>query len=304
MTTPHDVIIIGGGFAGLTAATQLGRARRDVLVLDTGLPRNRFSDAAHGLLGHDGQPPATILDAARRQLRAYPSVAMREAAAISASRGSGGFAVELDNGGTLQGRLLILAHGVSDQLAPIPGLAECWGRTVLHCPYCHGFEVADRRLGMLVRRGMELQLARLYREWSNQLTLFSNGAIIDDLVREGLDALGVPLVESLVLRLEHEDGQLRAVVAADEEVQLDALFAPAPTDFTSRIGIDLGCATEEGPVGPFYTVDSHGLTSIEGVYAAGDIARPTHTLGFAVADGVAAGVAAHHALVDDQHGAV
>ncbi|HEV7277308.1 MAG TPA: NAD(P)/FAD-dependent oxidoreductase [Devosiaceae bacterium] len=294
----HDVIIIGGSFAGLTAATQLGRARRDVLVLDTGLPRNRFSEAAHGLLGHDGKPPADILEAAREQLGVYGSVTIRDAEAAAASRSDGGFAVETADGDTVRGRKLILAHGVSDQLAPIPGLAECWGRTVLHCPYCHGFEMADRRLGMLVRRGMELQLARLYRDWSSQLTMFSNGAIVDDLVRAGLDELGVPLVESLVLRIDHEEGHLKAVETADEQVQLDALFAPAPTDFTSRIGIDLGCAVDEGPVGPFFTTDGHGLTSVDGVYAAGDIIRQAHSLGFAVADGVAAGVAAHHALLE------
>lgn len=295
----HDVIIIGGSFAGLTAATQLGRARRDVLVLDTELPRNRFSDAAHGLLGHEGHPPATILAAARAQLQVYPGISLRNAEAIAAARSDEGFTVETAEGDRLQARKLILAHGVSDQLAPIPGLAECWGRTVLHCPYCHGFEVADRRLGMLVRHGMELQLARLYREWSSQLTMFSNGAVVDELVREGLDELGVPLVEGLVLRIDHEDGQLQAVVTADEEVQLDALFAPAPTEFTSRIGIDLGCAVDEGPVGPFFVTDGHGLTSIAGVYAAGDIIRQAHSLGFAVADGVAAGVAAHHALLED-----
>lgn len=296
----HDVIIIGGSFAGLTAATQLGRARRDVLVLDTGLPRNRFSEAAHGLLGHDGKPPASILEAAREQLEVYRTVAIRHAAAASASRSDGGFMVETAAGDTVRARKLILAHGVSDQLAPIPGLAECWGRTVLHCPYCHGFEVADQRLGMLVRHGMELQLARMYREWSSQLTMFSNGTIVDDLVRDGLEELGVSLVEGLVLRLEHEGAQLRSVVTANEEVQLDALFAPAPTDFTSRIGIDLGCRVDAGPVGPFFTTDGgHGLTSVEGVYAAGDIIRQAHSLGFAVADGVAAGVAAHHALLED-----
>lgn len=295
----HDVIIIGGGFAGLTAATQLGRARRDVLVLDSGLPRNRFSEAAHGLLGHDGQPPLKIIEGARQQLGAYPGVTIRDAEATAARRSGGGFAVDTAKGETVEARKLILAHGVRDELAPIPGLAECWGRTVLHCPYCHGFEVAEQRLGMLVRHGMELQLARLYREWSRQLTMFSNGTVVDELVREGLDDLGVPLVEGLVLRIDHEDGQLRSVVTADEEVQLDALFAPAPTSFTSRIGIDLGCSVDEGPVGPFFTTDGHGLTSVEGVYAAGDIIRQAHSLGFAVADGVAAGVAAHHALLDN-----
>ena len=292
-----DAIVIGGSFAGLSAATQLARARRDVVVLDTGLPRNRTSPSAHGLLGYDGAPPEAILTAARFQLGRYPNARVRVAPAISARRTDDGFVVGIDGGDELEGRRLILAHGLVDRLEAIPGMAECWGRTVLHCPYCHGYELAGRRLGFMVRAGDELYLARFYGEWSRDLTLFSNGAPVDPLVQEGLAELGVRLVETAILRFDHTHGRLRAVVAADGRIPIDALFAHPPAGFSSTLGVDLGCAAQDGPFGPYFTVDSNQQTTVEGVYAAGDIARPSHYLSFAIADGAAAGIFAHQSLV-------
>src|SRR5690606_235436 len=171
----------------------------------------------------------------------------------------------LAGGDSVAASRLILAHGVTDTLQDIPGLAACWGLSVLHCPYCHGFEVADRRLGLLIRHGAELHLARLFLDWSHDLTFFTNGAPVDDTVREGLVELSVKLVETAVLRLDHQDGQLRAVVTADSKVPIDALFAHPASTFSSHIGIDLGCAIEEGPLGPYYSVDNRRQTSVAGV---------------------------------------
>lgn len=291
----HDVIIIGGSFAGLAAATQLGRARRDTLVLDTGLPRNRFSPAAHGILGHDGVPPREILAKARAQLLAYPKVRIHEGEAVAATGKLDDFAVTLASGESLQARRLILAHGVTDTLPDVPGLWECWGRTVLHCPYCHGYEVADRKLGALVPPQFLGHVAPLYAEWSQDLTLFSNGQPVDDETRAGLKK---PLIETPVARIEHEGDQIRAVILADgHRVPIDALFVPPSTKPSSPIAASLGCEFAEAHNGPYVVVDPMQRTSVEGVYAAGDITRGMHNASFALADGVGAGTASHQSLL-------
>lgn len=293
----YDVIIIGGGFAGLAAATQLGRARRKVLVLDTGKPRNRFAAHSHGFLSRDGAAPGELLAEARRQLETYGTVELRNAEAIAASGELDGFSIELASHQQLAARRLIIAHGVADDTSGIPGMAECWGKTVLHCPYCHGYEVADRRLGLMLREGDIPHLARFFSEWTSDLTLFANGAPVDPLVRTALADMQVKLVEEALLRFEHRDGVLQSVVTTSGSVPLDAIFAHAPIKLSSNLGIQLGCETKAGMAGDFFVVDHLQQTSIPGVYAAGDAARPMHNISFAVADGAGAGVFAHQSLV-------
>jgi thioredoxin reductase len=292
-----DVIIIGGSFAGLAAATQLGRARRSVLVLDNGLPRNRFAAHSHGFLGQDGTPPLEILRTARRQLETYPTVTLRTGRAIAANQVDSGFDIELESGTRLNARKLILAHGMADDLSTLPGVEACWGKTVFFCPYCHGFEIADQKLGLLLRHGDALDLARFYKEWTSDFTLLTNGAPIDDIVRKTLADMQVKIIDDTVLSLEHENGELRAVMTAAGPVPLDALFTHPPTRFTTNIGVELGCDTKDGALGPFFAVDHQQETTIAGTFAAGDIARPAPSISYAVADGVAAGVFAHRSLL-------
>jgi len=171
----HDALIIGGGFAGLAAATYLARARRNVRVLDTGTPRNRFADASHGFLGQDGSNPGDILATARAQLQAYDTVELTNARASEARVIEDGFAVSLSSGEQITARKLILAFGLHDELPDLPGLQERWGKSVLHCPYCHGFEFSDRQLGVLYRTPMSVHQAQLITEWG-PTTLYLNGA--------------------------------------------------------------------------------------------------------------------------------
>jgi thioredoxin reductase len=296
----HDVIIIGGSFAGLAAATQLGRARRRVLVLDTGAPRNRLAPHSHGFFSRDGAPPLELLDAARDQLRPYRTVEFANARAIAANQVNGGFDVELEGGERVAARKLILAHGMLDDLSVLPQGAEaCWGKSLFFCPYCHGFEFGDRRLGLLLRHGDALELARLYREWTSDLTLFTNGAPVDPLVRKALADFGVPIVDDTVLALEHDNGNLRSVLTASGAVPIDALFTHPPTKFSTNIGVELGCETKDGALGPYFVTGDWKGTSIAGVAAAGDIARPAPSISYAVADGVAAGVFTHRSLFAD-----
>lgn len=168
-----DAIVIGGSFAGLSAALQLARARRSVRILDAGRPRNRFADAAHGFFSRDGEDPRTLIAAAQAQLRRYPSARVIAAEAVRASAIEGGFEVVAGDGGVLAARKLVLAFGVNDVLPELPGAAERWGKSVLHCPYCHGYEFAGQRLGVLQSASFSAQKALLVADWG-PTTLYLN----------------------------------------------------------------------------------------------------------------------------------
>lgn len=164
----NDVIIIGGSFAGLAAALQLGRARRKVTVLDTGLPRNRFAGRSHGVLGHDHKPPSDILAEARQQLARYPTIQLVNARAESVSGAIDDFSVLTGEGETLRARRLILSYGVADQMPAVPGFAEGWGTSIIPCPYCDGFEVADQHWGLVWFRPQSHIQVKLFQHWTDR----------------------------------------------------------------------------------------------------------------------------------------
>ena len=295
----YDVAVIGGSWAGLAAAMQLGRARRRVLVVDAGRPRNRFARSSHGFLGQDGRSPDAILDTFRAQVLAYPTVKFHEGEAKEAHpSGDGAFAVDLSSGDSLRAERLILATGVVDELPNIPGLAERWGDTVVHCPYCHGYEVADGRLGVLATGEKSLHQALLLPDWSDRVTLFTNGSVSPDAEqRAALAARGVQIEARAVDALMGDTPALTGVRLRDGEiVALDALFISSRTRMASPLAERLGCAFEEGPFGPIVSTDARKETSIPGVFCAGDAARAPHTATWAAADGVTAGISAHQSL--------
>lgn len=294
----HDAIIVGGAFAGLAAATYLARARRSVCVIDTRRPRNRFADASHGFLGFDGADPHSILARARDQLAAYPSVRLIDGKAVAARSDGDGFAVSLSgDGGEMSARKLILAFGLRDTLDPVPGLEERWGKTVLHCPYCHGFEFGGRPLGVLYRTPMSVHQACLVAEWG-PTTLFLDGADLDPESAAALVGRGVAVEPGKLSRLVGEGRALSAVAFADgRERPVEALYVAPRSCLSSPIAEQLGAAIDEGPLGPMIRTDTDRMTAVPGLYAAGDIARAPHSVSWAVADGVTAGTAAHRALV-------
>lgn len=293
----YEAIIVGGSFAGLSAAMQLARARRRVLVIDSALPRNRFADAAHGFLGQDGRPPQAIIQEAARQLAAYPTVDFMAGRASAARATEAGFTVDLADGRDARGLRLVLATGVKDELPAIPGLKERWGATVLHCPYCHGYEVADRRLGVLATHAMSAHQAVLLPDWGP--TTYFTQAIYepDDALAARLAARGVAIERSPVVELLGDAPDLRAVRLADGRVlPLGALFTAPSVSMASPLAHQLGCVFEEGPLGPYLRTEERNQTTTPGVYAAGDGASPIHNATLASAAGVIAGVGAHQSL--------
>lgn len=294
-----DVVVIGGSFAGLTAAMHLARARRKVAIIDNDRPRNRFAAAAHNVLGFDGRPPAEIRAAGLANVLAYPTVRHIVGEVVGLGGVADDFAVRLDGGETLAARRLILSYGVADQLPPLPGFAESWGKTVIHCPYCHGYEVAGGRLGLLYSGPHQLHFPILLGDWSDDVTIFADGHDIPDADRARFAARGVRVVPGKVVAILHKDGQVTAVkVEGGEEIGLDGLFAHPRVTPSTRLHQDLGVAEVEGAFGPYINVDDMFETNVSGVFAAGDLAIARHSVNGAINAGMLAGVSCHRSLLD------
>ena len=294
----YDVIIIGGSFAGLSAAMQLARARRQVLLVDAARPRNRYAAHAHGFLGQDGVPPQEIVANARAQLARYPTVSFLDGEAIQALAQDGGFAVVMAGGEQVRGARLILATGMRDELPPLPGLQARWGQTVLHCPYCHGFEVAGEPLGVLAAHPMSVHQAMLLPDWGP--TTYFTQCQFEPSPEDArhLAARGVLVERTPVVALLGDAPALTGVVLADgREVPLRALFVASRVHMASPLAGQLGCAFDEGPLGPVIRVDDMKQTTVPGVFAAGDASTPMSNATLASASGVMAGVCAHRSLV-------
>jgi len=294
----RDAIIIGGSFAGLSAAMYVARARRSVCIVDAGSPRNRFAAHSHGFFAQDGSEPATMLATARAQVAAYPTASFIEGEAVDAAREQDGFSVTLANGEVIEGRRLVLAFGISDELPSIPGIAERWGRSVLHCPYCHGYEFSGQRLGVLNVSPMSLHQAMLIAEWGPTTLYLNGGSEPEEATLATLRDRGV-LVEPAPVSALHGDGaRLSAIeLAAGRMSSVDALYLGPRTRLNSEIARQLGCEIEEGTWGPVVRTDEQRMTTVPGVYAAGDITRSAHNVTWASADGVTAGLALHRSLV-------
>ncbi|MFT3803293.1 MAG: NAD(P)/FAD-dependent oxidoreductase [Burkholderiaceae bacterium] len=289
-----DVVVIGGSYAGLSASMQLARARRRIMVVDAGSRRNRFAATSHGFLGQDGRSPDAIAAEGRRQLLAYPSVRWLDGEAAHAEPAQDGFLVRLKSGDDVRTRLLILATGVVDELPDVPGLAERWGRHVFHCPYCHGYELDQGRIGVLAVSPMSLHQAMMLPDWGT-VTLFTNEAVeLDDAQRRTLAARGVAIEPTRVTAI--VDAATVQLVDG-RRVVLDGLFTASRVRMASPIAERLGCVLDEGPIGTYIRTDDFKETSVKGVFACGDAARMAGNVAFAVGDGAQAGVGAHKTLL-------
>lgn len=296
-----DVVVIGGSFAGLAAALYLARARRPVVVLDSGLPRNRFASQSHGVFALDGRPGVELLSTARSQLAAYPTARFvnSRVRAVSRQQGFDHFSVESEDKQVFRARRLILATGLKDTIPEIPGINHRWGTSVFHCPYCDGYEAGRGPLGVVATLPLSIHFAKIVAEWG-PVTFYVNRAIdIEDSDRADLARRGIEVEDRPVAALEGpSDASLEFVRLADGARRpVKALFIVTLYRQAAPFASDLGCAMVETPRGPLVQTDDTKLTTIRGVYAAGDMARPTHSIPFATADGVTAGVSAHQSLI-------
>ncbi|MBG8554109.1 NAD(P)/FAD-dependent oxidoreductase [Hymenobacter guriensis] len=291
-----EVIIIGGSYAGLSAALALGRALRRVLVLDSGQPCNRPTPHAHNFLTRDGTAPAELAAQARAQALAYPTVQLLPETAVAARGSDGDFTLTTDTGRVVRAGKLLFATGVRDQLPARPGFAECWGISVIHCPYCHGYEYHHQPTGTLLNGEAALEHARLLRQWTDQLTIFTDGpATFSPGQWAQLADAGIEVEETPVRELRHQAGQLTHIGLLDgRQVPLAALYLRPGMEQHCLLPRDLGCAyTEAG----YLQVDGMQKTSVPGIYAAGDATMPMRALSMAVAGGTMAGAALNSELL-------
>jgi len=291
----YDAIIVGGSYAGQSAALQLARARRKILVMDEGVRRNRFATHSHGFLGQDGRDPSAIASDARQQLMKYPTVEWAGRRAESAMKTDAGFAIAGSDGKISEGRYLILATGVRDTLPDVPGLAERWGRAVFHCPYCHGYELNQGRIGVLAVSPISMHHALMLPDWG-KVTFFLNAAFeptAEDL--EKLRHRGVAIERTPIRELAGDP--LDVVLEDGRHIQLDGMFTATATEVASPIAETLGCALDDGPTGRFIRTDDMQATSVPGVFACGDAARASGNVALAVGGGAMAGAAAHRGMM-------
>ncbi|MEQ5836123.1 NAD(P)/FAD-dependent oxidoreductase [Marinobacter sp. NFXS9] len=295
-----DVMVIGGSFAGMSAALQLVRGQRQVIVIDGRSPRNRFAAASHGFFGLDGVSPEEIHERGLEQLLRYPTARVIEGQASTAAQIEGGFLVTLASGTAFSARKLILATGLKDELPDIPGIEERWGQTVIHCPYCHGFELRNRPLGVLATSHLSAHQAGMIPDWG-PTTYFTQGTFEPDPEqRDYLQKRDVTIEHAPVVEVLGEAPALSGVRLADDRViELGGLYIGPKTRMASPLAEQLGCVFYDGPMGPVVQVDDLKQTTVQGVFAAGDMSNPMQNATLAAGSGVIAGFNAHRLLMQE-----
>ncbi len=299
----YDIVVIGGGAAGLSAALVLTRALRRVAVVDAGQPRNAPAAHMQGFLGSDGLPPTELLAAGRNEVAGYGGhllsgrVEHITSRPVSPGAGRMRFDVDLDDGSTLRARRVLVTTGLRDDIPDVPGVRERWGRDLLHCPYCHGHEVRDQPLGVLGGAPEALAHAHLVRQWSGDVVFFANGDPLTANQREQLAARAIGVVDARVARLVVEDDRLTGVeLVTGQVVPRAAVFVRPRFVPNDALLTRLGCATHDNG---WVAVDPTGRTSIPGVWAAGNAVNPRAQVITAAGEGSAAAIAINNDLVDE-----
>lgn len=294
----YDVIVVGGSYAGLSAAMALGRSLRRVLVVDSGLPCNRFTPHSHNFITQDGEQPAVIAAKARAQVEAYDSVQFVQGLVKDAWKEGEQFLVQTATGETYGALRLLFATGITDIMpANMPGFADCWGISVAHCPYCHGYEVRGKKLGLFGNGELAFEFTRMLYQWSKDLTLFTNGpstlTAVDD---NKLQSHNISIVTTPVKQLLHSNGHIHGVELADGVVvKVDAVFAKPAFHQQCDVPAKLGCKfTNHGHI----ETDDYGKTSVPGVYAAGDNSSFFRSIAGATAAGNKTGAWINRELIE------
>lgn len=287
-TKDFEVIIIGGSYAGLSAAMALGRSLRKVLIIDSGLPCNRQTPQSHNFITQDGVPPHQITATAKEQLLQYKTLDFVNDLAVSAEKNKNGFLITTQSGNIVTAKKLIIATGIKDLIPKIKGFAECWGISMIHCPYCHGYEFRNKKTAIMANGERAFHLASLVNNLTDDISILTTAKV--DFTSEQLAKLeshGIAVIETEVTALEHHDGHLQKVVFSNgEKLAFDAIYAGLPFAQHSDIPVSLGCElTEQG----YIKVNEFQQTTLAGIYACGDNSTRMRSVAAAVASGNLAG---------------
>jgi thioredoxin reductase len=293
-----DVIIIGGSYSGLSAAMALGRALRTVLVIDGGEPCNRQTPYSHNFLTQDGQTPKHISNLGKEQVLKYSTVKFHEGFAVNGMKTKNGFEIRNQSGEKFVGKKLIFATGIKDIMPDIEGFSECWGISVIHCPYCHGYEVKHEKTGIMANGDIGFHYAQLISNWTKDLIIFTNGKPTFTTEQiEKITANHIPIIEKEIKGINHENGQIKQLIFKNGDAfELKAIYARPAFVQHSEIPLTLGCElNEQGLI----KVDTMQKTNVPGVYASGDNSTPMRSVAFAVSLGNMAGAAVNKELIDE-----
>lgn len=293
-----DVIIVGGSYAGLSAAMALGRSLRSVLVIDSGLPCNRQTPHSHNFITQDGEKPGVISQKAKAQVLNYATVAFLYGLAVSGKRIEGGFSIVTGSGETFTARKLIFATGIKDILPDIKGFTECWGISVIHCPYCHGYEYRGQKTGIMANGERAIHLASLVRNLTDNITILTQeeADFTEQQVMQ-LNKHAISVTENKIAAIEHKNGYLSNLVLDNGQgLRFNAIYAAIPFTQHSDIPFSLGCElTEQG----YIKVDPFQKTTVEGIFACGDSTSMMRSVAYAVAAGNMAGATTNKALTEE-----
>lgn len=284
VTQKFDVIIIGGSYAGLSAAMALGRSMKKVLIIDAGKPCNRQTPHSHNFLTQDGSRPDEIADISRKQVLKYATITLLQATAIKGSKTPSGFIVTTEDGNLWESRKLIVASGIKDLMPDIPGFADCWGISVVHCPYCHGYELRNKKTAVIANGERAFHIAQLVNNLTDKITIITSGkAEFDEEKIGNLSNKKITITEKEVAAIEHRNGQIFAIQFHDgTKEDFDAAYAAIPFRQHADIAASLGCElTEDG----YIKIDPFQETSVAGVYACGDNCSRMRSVANAVAGG-------------------
>jgi thioredoxin reductase len=295
----YDVIIIGGSYAGLSAAMALGRSLRNVLIIDSGLPCNRQTPHSHNFITQDGEVPAAIAEKAKQQVLKYGTVEFFSGLAVHGRKRDDGFSIQTNNGNEFYAHKLVFATGIKDMMPDIKGFSDCWGISVVHCPYCHGYEYRHQKTAILANGEKAMHLASLVNNLTNDITILTSGPSEFD--QEKLDKLmkhNMLVLETKVHEFEHVDGNIQNVIFNDgNKLQFDVVYAAIPFEQHCQIPVELGCElTEQGHI----KVDQFQKTSTEGIYACGDNTAMMRSVANAVYQGNLTGAIVNKELTGER----
>lgn len=294
----YDAIIVGGSYAGLATAMALGRALRKVLVIDSGNPCNQQTPHSHNFLTNDGKTPKEITGIACQQVQQYKTVDFLSAFVTSGRKTESGFVVETESNETFAAKKLVFATGIKDSMPDIPGFAECWGISVLHCPYCHGYEVRQQKTVILANGNDAVELATLISNWTDDLTVYTNGkSTLSEQQEQKLQQHNIHINENEIEKLEHRNGYVERILLKDGfNATVKAIYARLPFVQHSSVPQMLGCElTPEG----YIKTDPAQRTTVPGIFACGDNTTRMRTVANAVAMGTTTGMMLNKELIDE-----